>query len=51
MKRINAIVNLAREMFKWKSLTTEIELDILDIKHVATSLTLHDSEEMFQAAV
>jgi len=51
VKRINGILNLAREMFKWKSLTTEIELDILDIKHVATSLTLHDSEEMFQAAV
>jgi len=41
VKRINGILNLAREMFKWKSLTTEIELDILDIKHVATSLTLH----------
>jgi len=41
VKRINGIINLAREMFKWKSLTTEIELDILDIKHVATSLTLH----------
>jgi len=43
VKRINRIINLAREMFKWKSLQTEIELDILDIKHVDTSLTLHEA--------
>ena len=44
MKRINSILNIARDMFKWKSLKTEIELDILDIKYVATSLTLHDED-------
>ena len=43
VKRINRIINLAREMFKWKTLQTEIELDILDIKHVDTSLTLHEA--------
>ena len=39
---INGIIILARQMFKWKSLQTEIEIDILDIKHVDTSLRLHE---------
>ena len=45
VKRINSILNIARDMFKWKSLQTEIELDILDIKHVDTTLTLHEPAE------
>lgn len=43
VQKINAILNLGKDIFKWKTLTTEIELDIIDIKHVDKSLKLHGS--------
>ena len=42
-KKINAILNAGKEIFKWKSLTTKIELDIIGIKHVDKTLKLHGS--------
>ena len=43
VNRINSILNIAKEIFKWKSLSTEIELDIIDVKHVDRTLKLHGS--------